>query len=102
MLNEFIAYGAEAGGAASGLLSMLPMLAIWAVVIYLMMIRPQRKKQKAHKNMLDSMKIGDKCETVGGIIGEVLSINDEVVVLKVDKGVKITFKRSSISSVEAK
>lgn len=102
MLNEFIAYGAEGGAVTSRLMAVLPMYAVLGAFFYFVLIRPQRKKQKAHKEMLNSISEGDQCITAGGIIGEAVSINDEVVVLRVDKGVKLTFKRSSISSVKKK
>lgn len=72
---------------------------IWIAVFYFLLILPNKKKQKKQKEMLDSIKDGTEVITVGGIKGTVVSVSDDYVELRVDKGVKITFRKSAISSV---
>lgn len=75
------------------------MIAIWGLIIYLFMIVPNRKKAKKQKEMMDSLKEGTNVVTIGGIKGTIVSVNDEEVEVRVDKGVKITFVKSAISRV---
>ena len=75
------------------------MIAVWGLIIYLFMIVPNRKKAKKQKEMMDSLKEGTNVVTIGGIKGTIVSVNDEEVEVRVDKGVKITFVKSAISRV---
>lgn len=68
-----------------------------ALVFYFFMIRPQQKKQKEQKKFIEEIKKGDPVVTIGGVHGKVLSVDDAIVVLEVDKGVKMTFQKSAIS-----
>ena len=67
------------------------------VVFYFFMIRPQQKKQKDQKRFTESIKRGDQVVTVGGIHGRVSAIEDNTVLLDVEKGAKIRLDKSSIS-----
>lgn len=66
-------------------------------MFYFFMIRPQQKKQKEQKKFIEEIKRGDNVVTIGGIHGKVMSTDETTVVLEVDKGVKLTFQKSSIS-----
>ena len=72
---------------------------IWIAVFYFVLILPNKKKQKKQKEMLDSIKEGAEVITVGGIKGTVASVAGDYVEVRVDKGVKITFRKSAISTV---
>lgn len=72
---------------------------IWIAVFYFLLILPNKRKQKKQKQMLDSLQEGSHVITAGGIKGTIASVNDEYVELRVDKGVKITFRKSAISTV---
>ena len=72
---------------------------IWIAVFYFVLILPNKKKQKKQKEMLDSIKEGTEVITAGGIRGKVISVNGDYVDVRVDKGVKITFRKSAISTV---
>ncbi len=76
-------------------------LILMLVVLFAVMIIPQRRRDKKIKNMLSALKPGDRVRTIGGIYGTISSIKDDVVVLAVgpDK-VKLVFTRSAISQVE--
>ncbi len=89
----------QAAAAPQGMLgTLLPILLIF-VIFYLFIIRPQNKKQKETKKMIDALKKGDKVITIGGIHGVVSSTKDQSVVVKVDDSAKIEFSRSAISTV---
>lgn len=78
---------------------MLPILLL-IPVLYLVMIRPQQKRQKQWQQMLGSIKPGDRVTTAGGIRGTILSIKDEVIILKVaPDGIKMEVAKSAIASV---
>lgn len=75
-------------------------LILWGgiiLVFYFFMIRPQQKKQKEQKKFTEELAKGDTVVTIGGVHGKVAAIESDTVVLEVDKGVKLTFERSSIS-----
>ncbi|MCJ8342414.1 MAG: preprotein translocase subunit YajC [Cetobacterium sp.] len=72
---------------------------IWAAVFYFLLILPNKKKQKKHQEMIDSLKPGVEVITSGGIKGTVSSITPEFIQVKVDKGVNLTMTRSSIVRV---
>jgi preprotein translocase subunit YajC len=77
---------------------LLPLLLI--PVLYLLMIRPQQKRQKQWQEMLASIKPGDRITTSGGIRGTILSIKDDVIVMKVaPDGIKMEVAKTAIASV---
>ncbi len=90
------AEGAEGG--AGGLMSMAPIL-IMILIFYFLIMRPQSKKQKETKKMLEAVKKGDKITTIGGIRGTVDNVKDDVVTVRVDGNTKIDFLKSAVSSV---
>ncbi len=67
------------------------------MVFYFFMIRPQQKRQKEQKKFISEVGKGDQVVTVGGIHGKVLSVEDDKVVLEVDRGVKLVVNKSSLS-----
>ena len=82
-----------------GVTSILMMTAL-LVLIYFMMIRPQRKKDKADKEMRASLKVGDEIITIGGVVGKIEKINDKTVVISTTSGKnKIEFLKTAIASV---
>jgi len=91
---------APSGGAGDLLGLFMPMILIFGV-LYFMMIRPQRKKDKAAKEMLKQLTVGDRVCTIGGVYGTIESIKDDVLTLSVghDK-VKLVFARWAIRNKE--
>jgi len=76
-------------------------IVLMIVLFYFMLIRPQKKQQKAMKAMLDSLAVGDKVVTVGGIHGKILKMKDDTVVLETGSGTEkstLTLSRNSIAS----
>lgn len=93
---------AAPGADAAGSTSIVPTLITFGlvfVIFYFLIIRPQNKKQKETKQMLDSLKKGDRVVSIGGIHGTIQSIKDDSVVLKIDTNTKMTLQRSAISNV---
>ena len=96
------AYAQAAGGDASGFLSFLPLVLIFAV-FYFLLIRPQQKKMKAHKEMIANVRRNDRVVTGGGIIGKVSKvIDDNELEVEIAQNVKIRVARAMLSEVRVK
>ena len=96
------AAGAAPGGLDSQIMSFAPLVLIF-VVFYFLLIRPQQKRMKQHKEMLSSIRRGDRVVTTGGIIGTVNKVvNNDEVILEIADGVRVRAMRGMISSVVAK
>lgn len=67
------------------------------IVFYFFMIRPQQKKQKEQKKFRENLKAGDDIVTIGGLYGKVVQVNDDTIVVDVDRGVKLTFSKDAVS-----
>jgi preprotein translocase subunit YajC len=91
--------GTSPGGGGTQLVTMLVTFGLIIVVFYFLVIRPQNKKQKDAKKMLESIRKGDRVVTIGGLHGFVESVRDDAVVLKVDENVKLKFNKSAVSTV---
>ena len=90
---------AAPGGGSGGFGGMLiPMILIFAV-FYFMMIRPQQRKEKERRAMIDSLKTGERVLFSGGIIGTVSNVKDSTFVIKVADNVKIEVARGAVSRV---
>ncbi len=87
------------GGGGTQLVTMLITFGLIIVVFYFLVIRPQNRKQKEAKKMLEAIKKGDRVVTIGGMHGYVESVKDDSVLLKVDDNVKIKFSKSAVSQV---
>jgi len=92
-----MAGGADGGG--GGMATMIWFGLIF-VIMYLLLIRPQRKKQKEHAKLLEELKKGDKVVTSGGMFATIFAIDDErnLVVLKIGENTKLEFLKSSIAA----
>ncbi len=94
----FLMMAQPAGGGAQGnpIAAFLPIVLI-VVSFYFLLIRPQQKRSKQPKAMLEALKTGDQVVTIGGMHGTVAAIDQDTVVLRVADNVKITFNRSAIA-----
>jgi preprotein translocase subunit YajC len=90
--------GAGAQGAGGGFSSLIMMVAIFAI-FYFILIRPQQKKMKEHKKMVEELKKGDRVITSGGIYGTVENTTPETLTIKIAEGVKVKITRSSVGAV---
>ncbi len=90
---------AQAGGGQPGnLMGMLPIVLMF-VIFYFLLIRPQQKKAKEHKEMIANLKKGNKVVTSGGVFGTIISLDDTTVKLEIADKVEIKMTRSSIAAV---
>ena len=94
---------AQASGGAGGLSSLLPFLLIF-VVFYFFLIRPQQKRAKEHREMVNNVKRGDKIVTSGGLIGTVVKVVDDsdTVEVEIAKDVKVNVVRAMIADIRGK
>ena len=92
------------GGAGQGPVgmigSLIPLVLIF-VIFYFLLIRPQQKKAKEHKAMLESLKKGDKIVTSGGIYGVIEAVGTNTVTVKIGENVKVKFGKAYIAAVRA-
>jgi preprotein translocase subunit YajC len=86
------------GGMMSSLTSMLPLVLMF-VVLYFVMIRPQMKKQKEHRAMIDALAKGDEDATAGGLLGKVTQLSDGYMSLEISAGVEVQVQRSAVVQV---
>ena len=91
---------AAAGGGdmMSSMASMLPLLLMF-VVLYFVMIRPQMKKQKEHRAMIEALAKGDEVVTAGGLVGRVSKISDAFIGIELAEGVEVQMQRSAVIQV---
>ena len=82
----------------SSLMTFLPLVLMF-VVLYFVMIRPQMKKQKEHRSMIDALAKGDEVVTVGGVLGKVAKMGDNYLSLDVAGGVELQVQRSAVVQV---
>lgn len=93
------AYAQAAGGGAAAFTSFVPLILIFAIM-YFLMIRPQQKKLKEHKAMVEALRKGDQVLTQGGIIGKVTKVSDDgVLEVEIAEGVKVKVARQTITQV---
>lgn len=93
------AYAQAAGGdTASSLMGLLPLLLMF-VVLYFVMIRPQMKRQKEHRSMVEALAKGDEVATAGGILGRVVDLDEQFLFIEIASGVKVQIQRSAVVQV---
>ena len=97
------AYAQTAGAAAGApgafdFMSFLPLILIF-LVFYFLLIRPQQKKQKEHRQMIDALAVGTEVVTGGGVLGKVTDLGDQFVTVEIADGVKVKIQRHSIAAV---
>jgi len=79
-------------------MSMLPLVLMF-VVLYFVMIRPQMKKAKEHKSMVEALAKGDEVVVAGGLLGKITKLGDVYIGLEVANGVEVQFQRSAVIQV---
>ena len=93
---------AQAAGGENALMGMLPIILMF-VILYFLMIRPQMKRQKEHRNMVAALAKGDEVVTAGGILGKVSKVTDSYITVEVadlaEKPVEITLQKASVTTV---
>ena len=97
MLSAFLPV-AQAGGSGQMMTTFIT-FGLVILIFYFLIIRPQNKRQKDAKKMLEALKKGDKVVSIGGIRGIIQSVKEDAIILKVDDNTKLEFSKSAISSV---
>ena len=92
------ASAAAEGGMMSSLTGMLPLVLMF-VVLYFVMIRPQMKRQKEHRAMVEALGKGDDVATSGGILGRVVDLDEQFLFVEIAAGVKVQVQRSAVVQV---
>ena len=100
LISTAYAMGAPAGqaGQGGGLAGFLPIILLFAI-FYFLLIRPQQKKAKEHKAMIDNLKKGNRVITSGGIYGTILSLDDTTIGLEIAEKVKIKVARGNVAGL---
>ena len=89
---------AASGGMTSTLTSMLPLVLMF-VVLYFLMIRPQMKRQKEHRAMIDAIVKGDEVATTGGLVGRVVGLDEQFLQVELSQGVVVQLQRGAVVQV---
>jgi len=90
--------GGAAGGGQSALTSMVPLVIMFGI-FYFLLIRPQQKKAKEHKALLEALKKGDQVITAGGMHGKISSVDDAVVTIEIANNVNVKFNKGHVAAV---
>ena len=90
--------GAPGAGGGNPLKAFMPMIIIFGI-FYFMMIRPQQRKEKARRALIDNVKTGDKVLFSGGILGTVTNTKESTVIMKIADGIKIEVARGAIAKI---
>ena len=97
-ISSAFAQTAAGGDTTSTLMSLLPLVLMF-VVLYFVMIRPQMKRQKEHRAMIDALAKGDEVVAGGGIMGRVSRITDQYVYVEIASGVEVQMQRQAVAQV---
>lgn len=97
-ISSAYAQAAAGGSTQDTLLGMLPLVLMF-VVLYFVMIRPQMKKQKEHRAMVDALAKGDEVVTAGGMLGKVAKIGETYISVELANGVEVQMQRSAVATV---
>ncbi|GAA6173955.1 preprotein translocase subunit YajC [Colwellia sp. KU-HH00111] len=95
------AHAAEAPVPAGGGMEMIIMLAVFGLVFYFMIYRPQAKRVKDHKGLMSALSKGDEVLTQGGIVGKITKVSDEkdFIVVSINEGNEVTVQKGAITAV---
>lgn len=99
LISPAYAQAAPAGAPAGGFMSTLLFPIALIAIMYFMMIRPQMKRAKEHKAMLEKLAVGDEILTSGGIAGTVRSLGDSFITVEIANGVQVRVQRGAIGNV---
>jgi len=103
LLSFFISdAAAQAGGAGGGDLTGILMMVGMFVIFYFLLIRPQQKRQKEHKNMVTGLAKGDEIVTMGGVLGKITAVDDNFITVEIAKGTEIKVQRMSVQAMMPK
>ncbi|GAB6908049.1 Preprotein translocase, YajC subunit [Desulfosarcina cetonica] len=90
--------GAAGQGASGGFASFIPLILMF-VIFYFLLIRPQQKKTKEHRQMIDSLKTGDRIVTAGGLHGRITGVSEAILTVEIAEKVRVKVNRGSVSAL---
>lgn len=90
--------GGAAGGGQSAITSLVPLVIMFGI-FYFLLIRPQQKKAKEHKALLEALKKGDQVVTAGGMHGKISAVEDNIVTIEVANNVNIKFNKGHVAAI---
>jgi len=93
--------GGAAGGQSGGFGAFVPLILMFAI-FYFLLIRPQQKKAKAHRELLSALKKGDRVVSSGGLHGVITGMSDDIVTMEIAPKIRVKVSRASISGVASK
>jgi len=103
-MSIFISDAIAQTGAAAGpssFMSFLPMIALF-VIFYFLLIRPQQKRQKEHKNMVVGLAKGDEVVTMGGLLGKIIAVDDNFITVNIAKDTDVKVQKASVQAMMPK
>ncbi len=95
-ISNAYAQAAAPAGAGGGLMGLLPIILMF-VVLYFLMIRPQMKRQKEQKAMIEAIGKGDEIVSAGGLVGKVTKVSDAYVTLEIADGTEVVMQKAAIT-----
>ena len=98
MISNAYAQAAAPGGDAGGFMGLLPIVLMF-VLLYFLMIRPQMKRAKEHKQMVEALQKGDEVVTSGGVVGRISEMGEAYVTLEIAPNVEISVQRGSVQTL---
>lgn len=101
LISPAMAQGASSGGGADAFIQLAPLVLLF-IVFYFLLIRPQAKRAKEHKQMLDALRKGDEVVTNGGILGKITECGDSFVQVEIAQGTQVKVQRAMIAQVMPK
>ncbi|MCG7897611.1 MAG: preprotein translocase subunit YajC [Candidatus Thiodiazotropha lotti] len=100
-ISDAMAEAAPATGQADAITGLLP-LVIFGAVLYFLMIRPQIKRQKEHKKLVESLSKGDEVVTAGGVAGKISDLGENFILVEISEGTEVKVRRSAVETVMPK
>ncbi len=97
-IEDAWAEGAAPAAAGQGLAGMVPLILIF-IIFYFLILRPQIKRAKEHKQMVSALAKGDEIVTSGGLMGRIVSVADETIVVEIADGVQVAMQKTAVTSL---
>jgi preprotein translocase subunit YajC len=98
-ISEVFAAASPAPAGQASLSAFLPMILIFFLAAYFLMIRPQNKRMRAHRKLMAELAKGDEVVTVGGLVGKIVKMHNDFIILSIADNVDISIQKSAISNL---
>jgi preprotein translocase subunit YajC len=98
LISQAYAQAPAAGAGDAGLMGFLPIILMF-VLLYFLMIRPQMKRAKEHKSMVDGLNKGDEVITAGGILGKITAVSDAYVTVEIAPNTEVSLQKAAVQTL---